>query len=198
MRSTESLLAENESLKRQLADVDARSALVHVVETENAELRALLGRSSSTPLVLSAVLSRPPVAPYDMLVIDIGRDHKVSSSSLVYAPGNILMGKVVDVTDDTSKVGLFSSPGERFEVTIGSGHVSAVAVGRGGGQLSAELPRGTQVAEGDAVYAAMLGSKPFALVVAVVSDPAEAFETVYFAPPVNVQSLRWVLVDVKK
>jgi hypothetical protein len=54
-----------------------------------------------------------------------------------------------------------------------------------------------KVSEGDMVMSPTLNDKAFGVVTGVLSDPTQPFETVLFAPPVNVYQLRWVLVDVK-
>ncbi len=191
------MLRENESLKQQLAEAQARLGSIQSVETENSELKGLLGRASSTPYILGAVLKRPPLSPYDELVIDLGADHGLSTSSIVYAPGNVRIGRVSQVLGQTSKVTLFSSPGEKYEVQIGAAHTPATAVGRGGGQYQAQLSHDVKVVEGDFVTAPSLNDGTFGVVTGVASSAAEPFETVIFAPSVNIYQLRWVLVDVK-
>ena len=197
LSSPSALLAENEELKRELADDQVRIQTVQATEIENTELKAFLGRTSTTTRVLSAVLKRPPVSGYDELIIDAGQDHGFSTTSMVYAVGNVLIGKVADVLGQTSKVILFSSPGQTYDVLIGSVHAPATAIGHGGGQYQAQVSRDVQVNEGDAVIAPSLSDKSFGIVTGVESDPAQPFKTVLFAPPVNIYQLRWVLVDVK-
>ena len=70
LRSPSALLVENEDLKRQLADADVRLKTVQDTEDQNIELKALLGRGSTTMRVLVAVLVRPPASGYDELIID--------------------------------------------------------------------------------------------------------------------------------
>ncbi len=212
LRSPSVLLAENEQLKRDGDENAIRMDTIRAIELENQELKALLGReisptnSSSTPAqllftpgsrILAAVLKRPPLSVYDEIIIDVGRDHAVSTSSLVYATGNILIGRVVDVLGSTSKVRLFSSPQESYEILIGSTHAPATASGRGGGQYEAQVSRDTTVNEGDFVLNPTLYDRPFGIVSAVLSDPTQPFKTVLFAPPVNIYQLRWVLVEKK-
>ena len=197
LRSPTQLLNENENLKQQLADAQVRMQTIQATETENAEFKAMLGRASTTPRILAAVLKRPPFSGYDEIIIDAGLDKGFSTTSLVYASGNILIGKVSDVLGETSKVTLFSSPGQKYDVLIGAEHAPAVAVGRGGGQYEAQLSRDVKVVEGDVVVSPSLNDKAFGIVTGVLSDPAQPFETVLFAPPVNVYQLRWVLVNVK-
>jgi cell shape-determining protein MreC len=195
--SPAALLNENESLKRQIASDAVRLETVQATEDENADLKALMGRASTTPYVLAAVLSRPPAAPYDELIIDIGEDHGLSTTSLVYAPGDVLVGRVSDVLSQSAKVTLLSSPGQKYDVLIGADHIPATAVGRGGGQYEADLPQAAQVSEGDVVTDPSLDDRAFGIVASVSSDPADPFETALFAPPVDIYQLRWVLIDVK-
>jgi len=226
LESPGSLLAENESLKTQLAALNVQQQSVQSIANDNSELLTLLGRtdvsasniqsasnaqsatstgttSSSGPLsslkpipgrILAAVLVRPPQAAYDELVIDIGSDHGISYGAKVYAPGDILIGSTTDILGQTSKVKLFSSPGETYSVLIGSSRIPATAVGRGGGQYQAEVPQASKINQGDTVSDSSISDAPFGIVSAVLANPADPFETVLFAPPVNIYQLRWVLV----
>ncbi len=211
--SAETLLAEKEVLNRTLADMQVRLAATEALEVENAELKLLLGRDStqhatstsssksknpphlSKPLILAAVLRRPPVSGYDQLIMDIGRDYAISTSTLIYAQGNVLIGRVVDVFASTAKVRLFTSPGENIPVLIGSTHIAATAVGRGGGQYEAQISRESPVAEGDFVLGGSFDEKPIGIVSSVLLDPTQPFKTVLFAPPLNVYQIRWVLAQ---
>ncbi len=196
LKSPETLLSENEALNRQLADAQVRLDTIHAVELENNELKTLLGRDPKNQdiRILAAVLKHPPFSAYDELIIDIGHDYNLSTSSQIYASGDILIGHVVDVLNTTAKVKLFSSSNEKYEVLIGPNHTPATAIGRGGGQYEAQVSRETSVKEGDFVLNPSLNDKPFGIVSAVLQDPTQPFETVLFAPPVNIYQLRWVLV----
>lgn len=215
IRSPSALLEENEALKRTIMENEVRLQSVTALEAENAELKSVLGRNvpspasasttaSSTVVVsasaipdgytLSAILKRPPATAYDEFIIDVGNDHNLSVSKKVYAPGNVLIGHVSQVLDDTATVILYSSPGEKYEVLVGVERAPATATGRGGGQYKTELPRDVTVKEGDFVINPSLNDRPFGIVTAVLADPAEPFQTVLFAPPVNIYELRWVLI----
>ena len=140
-----------------------------------------MARASTTPKILAAVLERPPLIPYDELIIDIGLDHNLSTTSRVYAADNVVIGRIAEVYRTTSKVILYSSSGQKLEVQIGGNHVPATATGRGGGQYVSELPRGVTVAEGDYVNTASLKDKPFGIVSRILPDPAGQFEQVLYS-----------------
>ncbi len=195
LRTTESLLKENEELKRELAGVDIRIQATEALEIENAELKAALGRASTTPYILAAILKRPPAAAYDELIIDIGKDHNIASGTAVYSAEHVRVGTVSDVLSQTAKVKLLSSPGEKYEVLIGQNHEPATAVGRGGGQYEAKVSHEAKIEEGDLVTSSSFDYMPFGVVTAKIFDPAEAFGKVLFAPSVNIYKLRWVLVE---
>jgi cell shape-determining protein MreC len=223
LNSPQALLAENESLKLQLDNLNVRQQSVQAVINDNSELLALLGRpdasstlqvtniqsvtststASSTSIsylksmpgiILAAVLVQPPIISYDELLIDIGADHGIAPGSKVYAPGNVLIGTTTDIFSQTAKVKLFSSPGETYPVLIGPTHIPATAVGRGGGQYQAEVPQASKINQDDIVSDSSINDAPFGIVSAVLANPADPFETVLFAPPVNIYQLRWVLV----
>ncbi len=195
LNSPASLLLQKEELKRELEAADVRLQSVKALEAENTELKTTLGRATSTPRILAAVLRRPPLAAYDELIIDIGRDYAIASGTVVYSPERIRIGTITDVLGQTSRVKLLSSPGERYEVLIGSNKEPATAVGRGGGQYEAKVPQESFISEGDMVISPSLNEAPFGVVTAKVSDPAEPFTKILFAPMVNIYKLRWVLVD---
>jgi cell shape-determining protein MreC len=177
---------------------------VRAIELENNELKKILGRdvvlSTTSASVtrrgetLAAVLRRPPLLPYDELVIDVGGDDGIVAGDTVYAPGKVLIGRVESVRGSTARVILYSSPGKQYEVMIGPQHIPTTARGRGGGQYEAEVARDLSVTEGDFVEVPSLEDRPFGIVTTVMSDPTQPFKTILFAPSVNVYQLRWVIV----
>ena len=202
-----SLLAQNADLENQITALQVSQQSVQMLQSDNSALLLLLGRpiASSTALAqgnpstpgrtLAAVLARPPFSPYDELVIDVGIDQSIAPGAKVYAPGNVLIGTTTLVLGESSRVLLFSSPGEQYPVMIGPSNIPATAIGRGGGQYEAEVPQASKINQGDAVTDSSLSDSLFGTVTAVVANPTDPFETVLFSPPVNIYELRWVLVE---
>lgn len=192
--SKEALLQEVESLKARLAEAEAIASSTKTIRMENDELKALMARKPDNNYLLAAVLKKTPLSPYDEVILDVGRDLGVSSSSWVYAPGNILIGKIADVMSHESRAVLFSSPGQSFDALLGPHHFSIRLEGRGASQYIAEVPRDFDVSEGDSVIAPSIDNIVLGRVIAISSDSAEPFKQVYIASPVDVFALRFVLV----
>jgi len=184
----------NSALQRKVDELHVRLALTDAMALENAELKALMGRASTSEFVIAAVLKRPPLSIYDELIIDLGSEDGVTVGQTVYSVGQISLGRVVDVFDNTARVKLFSSPDETVDVFVGPFRSPATAKGRGGGQYKAELPRDIIVSEGDPVTIPAINDSVFGTVTAVLSSPTEPFQSIIFAPPVNIFEIRWVLL----
>ena len=197
LKSNEQLLSENQELSRKLdaANIDLKSASILIAE--NDQLKSLMGRSSTTPSILAAVLQRPPTTVYDELIIDVGADIGVTIGNVVYAANSIPIGKITDVLSHSSKVVLFSSPGQTYNVLIGKSNIPATGIGRGGGQYSAELPRTANVSQGDFVSVPGIKTNLYGIVQTILADPSLPFETIIFAAPVNIYQLKWVYVEKK-
>jgi len=197
LQSAESLLGANEDLQRKLDEADVRLQSVSAIVAENEQLKSLMGRASTTDCILAAVLQKPPYAPYDELVLDAGTNMGFAVGNMVYAANKVPIGKVTQVLSDSSKVLLFSSPGQTFNVLVGNSNTPATAIGKGGGQYSAELPRSVSIARGDTVSIPSLKSNLYGVVNAIIADPSQPFQTILFSAPVNIYQLRWVLVERK-
>lgn len=175
----------------------SENAYIVSLQNENTELKNLLGRKpEKDDKELAVVLSRPPRTPYDSLIIDIGEDHGLMPGDLVYAEMNYLVGSVEVVNPTTSTVKLFSSPGERIDVLVGSSSSPVIAEGRGGGNFYIKVPRNISIEEGDPIVVPSLRSLVLGSAEKVEADTGDAYSYVYFKLPVNFNSLRYV--EIKK
>jgi cell shape-determining protein MreC len=150
-----------------------------------------------SPYILAAVLKRPPLALYDELILDIGENQGVAVDNLVYAPGNIIVGRISEVLSETSKAVLLSSPGATYDVLIGGSKSPAVSKGQGGGLMSAQVPRDSVAAVGDIVSVPSIDNKVIGQVIAINKDSTQPFETILFTSLSNIYDMRWALVDTK-
>lgn len=163
------------------------------LKIENENLKAMLGRPNAHEEILAAILTTPPQSPYDTIIIDVGHDHGVQEGKDVYA-SSTLIGRTIDVYDHSSKVVLFSSPGQTYDVLLGTTSVQATAIGKGSGVYEAIIPREFKIVPGDPVVIPSLYGGLFGVVESVAIDPVRAFVTVYFKTPINIREIRWVTV----
>jgi rod shape-determining protein MreC len=194
LQSKEDLQRENEILKRKIIEYEVKIATTDHIFNENAELRSFLNSTTTKNLTLAPILKRPPFSFYDEFIIDIGKKDGLSTTSVVYADGTVPIGFVKENLGRTSKVILFSSPGQKHEVLIGPKNIPALAKGIGGGQYMIELPQGVEVKEGDFVISSSLDAV-IGKVVYVDRDMTKLFQKVLFSSLVNIYGLRWVLVE---
>ncbi|MCR4284137.1 MAG: rod shape-determining protein MreC [Parcubacteria group bacterium] len=195
IKDKELLVDENLRMKEQLMEKDMRLMTLGLLEKENNELKNLLGRmTEERRSIIASVTLRPPQVPYDVLIIDIGRDDGIEEGMLVGAYGDILLGYVEKVFKDASRIRLYSSAGESINVLVDNTNIFTVASGVGGGNFEISLPRVDNVKEGDLIITP--GANPFILGMAefIKADMADAFQRVFFRTPLNIQELKWVEV----
>lgn len=190
------LIEENQRLEEENEELERLRSWSRLILQENRELKELLGRHrSESQLVLAAILSRPPLSPFDTLIIDAGTREGVRVGDLVLASPASALGRIIEVGGRQSKVLLFSSSGGETPVLVGTSTIAARALGRGGQNFLIELPQEIKVGLGDLVYLA--GSDLYLLgeISVVKESPAEPFQTLFFSSSANIQQLRWLLVQ---
>ena len=191
-----SLIAENENLKAQLTENQATLANYNSVLDENVQLKDTLGRANSKlNLILSAVLSKPNRSLYDTLLIDVGKNQGAVVNQKVFAQGNVPIGYIAEVYPSSSKVILFSSPGEKTEVVLSGKNAFMEAIGRGGGNFEMILPRDFTVENGTEVSLPGITPYTLAIVQTIISDPRDSYQKALLASPVNIQQLKFVEVE---
>lgn len=218
--SKKSLSLENENLKTQIKESEADRANYASVVAENVSLKETLGRKNEkVNMILVAILAKPNQSLYDTLVIDAGTKQGIKTDSTVFALGNVPIGRVADIYPNSSKVILFSSPGEKTQAIISTpsfsppkgetsmpsplgrvregsgGDIFMELVGRGGGNFEMILPRDLTMQKGDQVV--LPGISPYVLAIAetIISDPRDPFTKALLRSPVNIQELKFVEVE---
>lgn len=184
---------ENYGLKTEIEDLKAKLLLSQVLQKENEQYE------NNKQYIFASIVSRPPQAPYDILLIDAGAEHGIKTGTTVTVFGDILLGSVVEVFAKISKVKLISFPGEEtnvmIEPTYDVGGISAIAIGKGGENLEIKLPSSIEIKSGDQI----MTMETFPLSVGVIekveinfSDP---FQKILFRLPVNLQYLKYVMLE---
>lgn len=195
LETKEDLIKQNNALYDEISTLRREAFEADVLREENGRLRELLNRPESGEAVAASVLSRPSSSPYDTVIIDAGEQAGIQKGNIVSVEGGVAVGTVSDVYSDTSLVVLFSAPGKATPVLISAATATpAVAEGWGGGNFTVRLPRDAAVEVDDPVILPTLSPHVFAVVESVESDESDSFQVVRFRVPVNVSTLRHVLV----
>jgi cell shape-determining protein MreC len=158
----------------------------------------ILNCNSMIPVAFS-VISRPPQSPYDILIIDDGSDSGVRQGAKALFSTDVLLGYVSEVFGKTSKIKLVSFPGEETSVMIepvsGGTKISALAVGRGGGEMEIKIPSAIEIHSGDLIktpgnYPLILGA-----VEKIETNLSDPFQLILFRLPINLQELDKIMIE---
>lgn len=142
--------------------------------------------------IVAGVISRPPVSPYDTLVLSRGERGGIAVGQEAFGDGGVPLGVVSSVLADFSRITLFSSPNMSTHGWIGSANLPLEILGAGGGAMRAALARSAGVAVGDAVFAPGPGALPVGRVVRIDSDQSSPSVTLHIQPALNPFSVTWV------
>jgi cell shape-determining protein MreC len=208
--SKKSLLIENENLNLKLNEQSARIANYNSILDENLKIKEILGRSFENKItVLGSILSKPNQSPYDTLIIDVSKKNEIEVGQRVFALGNIPIGRVAEVYSKSSKVILFSNPGEKTEVIVSGkparnasdiadagGDAFMQVVGRGGGNFEMTLPRDFILEKGTEVVLPGINTYVLGIVETIISDPRDSFQKALLVSPVNIAELKFVEVEL--
>lgn len=208
LRGADALARENRMFFSGFADTAALAERNAVLMSENAALanenQALLKKEAdrdaladSVPEknnrgIVASVLSRPPVSPYDTLVLSRGERGGVAVGQEAFGAGGVPLGVVSSVVADFSRVTLFSAPNMSTQGWVGRSNIPLEILGEGGGALRASLARSAGVAVGDAVFAPGPGALPIGSVIRIDSDPSSPSMTLFIQPALNPFLVTWV------
>ncbi len=193
--SKSALVSENASLRDELSSLKLKVIDYDTLSKANQDLLNQIGRKDNRDRVPSRVLSGPPLSPYDTFVIDVGSDLGVSVGDKVYYSDSVIIGKVSSLTPNTSLVELFSSGNQKTESTLERTGASFVLSGAGGGNITLEVPKDTDVLWGDVFVYPGIAPSVLGSVYYIDNNSQSAFKTVYIRVPGNLFSAQWVFVE---
>jgi cell shape-determining protein MreC len=183
-----SLEAENKKLQERITELEL-AALQATVDT--GLIPAITTERETSPVGSQLiVLMRPPFSLYDTLILD-ARNMNVSVGDRVFAYG-VLLGAISHVDATTATVQLFTAPGVKTAIRIGT--MDAEAVGQGGGRYIAVFPKDVQIEVGAAVVMPQAFNTIIGAVGAVDVDKNGTFQNVHVSIPVSLNNLSVVTV----
>jgi cell shape-determining protein MreC len=193
IRDRLSLLTQIRALEENVIMQKGMEATVAYLTSENTELRALQGASSS-PRIIAGVIARPPYTPYDTIIIDQGSEDGIVLHAPVYQGGGNAIGYIREVFDKTALAVLFSSPGVESTVFVFGPNLFTTAYGEGGGIIRLSIPQGVWVEKGNVVILPSLDTGVIGSIQELVSNPTEPEQRAYISPEISLQSTRLVSV----
>jgi len=195
IKSKKSLFDEVGRLKARNAELEKEFLMAEPMRKENEELKALFSQTNKKDYILGSIISRPPKAPYDIIVVDAGLESGAKEGMRALAYPGVMIGTVAEVFPKTSKIKLISFSGEETNVFLEEEKVSALAVGLGGGNLEIKMPSSFKINSGGKI----LTEGTFPLLVGEVGkievDLLNPFQKILFRLPVNLNEIKSVLVE---
>ncbi len=198
----DSLLAENERLRKEQLLISSKLQKFETLESENERLRRLLESSFKlSDRVVIAELLAVDLQPFrHTVIINKGKREGVfDGQPIVDASG--IMGQIVHVAPFSSTVLLITDPTHAIPVQINRNGLRAIAVGTGQSHtLQLEhLPNNADIEKGDLIVSSGLGSRfpagyPVGIVTDITLDPAEPFAKVMVQPSAKLEQSREVLL----
>ncbi len=196
------LVDENERLRREQLENNARLQRLAALEAENARLRSLMESSARVAdRVLVAEIMAVDLDPFRHKVIlnKGGRDEVFTGQALLDALG--IVGQITRTDPLTSEALLISDASHALPVEINRNGLRTIAVGTGDiTSLSLPfLPNNADITEGDLLVSSGLGGAfpkgyPVAVVRSVGRDLGEPFARIDAEPTASLGSIREVLL----
>lgn len=194
LRGKETLLKENLVLKDKLAEMEAKFLAYEILEKENKELKEILSWPNKNDFLAARVVSRPPISPYDILIINAGFEGGIKNGMQVWAYDNILIGYVFEVFADSSKIKLASFPGDETSAVLFSSNSQIIATGRGNGNFEIKIPKSIEVNAGEKVVTFGINPMLMGIIDKIEINPSDPFQKLYFRFPFNLQEIKYVAI----
>ena len=200
-RDTAELTLQNKKLMNEHAAlVNENQALIKKIEQVS-------GLALETGGIAAGVVARPPESPYDTLVLSAGSEDGIAIGMKAFGlpagqtgKGGVPLGVVSSVSNNFSRITLFSAPGMTVNGWIGRANLPAQADfplainGAGGGAINASVPRSAGISVGDPVFAPGPGMLLIGRVVRVESNQSSPSVILRIMPALNLFSVAWVVV----
>lgn len=204
--SKESLRRENLQLKAQLAQTKAQLQQQDYLIAQNARLQGILSatRPEHFNLILSQVIGIDSNPLRQIVVINKGKKDGVSIGQSVIDEKGV-MGQVINVYEDTSRVLLISDEQQSVAVTIKRTGQKAIVSGKGNPQLLSldYVFKATDVRIGDELISSGLGGRfpagfPVGRVAKIEAEQAGGYAKIMVTPAANFVNTSYVLLLQQK
>lgn len=182
------------ALEEKISELESKTTLAETLEKENQTLRSLLNLKINYEFITGAVLYSAGNGFLDTVIVDVGEAAGVKEGMAATAFGNVFLGTVSEVNQNSSRIKLASSPGSETGAFLEELNMPVTAKGRGGGNLMISLPGSFEVQTGEHI---IYGTSPRLLIgVAekIKKDSVNPLQEIFFRLPVNILNLRYVTI----
>ena len=110
---------ENKWLRQELSKVDQKDALIESYQKEIAELKGLMGQTVDKKFYkkYATIINRNPETYSNQITLNIGTKDGVSLDNAVISDSG-LIGKIIEVNENTSRVRLLTSQDQLSKVSV--------------------------------------------------------------------------------
>ena len=200
--NVKNIAQENVLLTKQVEKLTADVAALERVGEENVFLREGLGfrTSQRRELIPVEIISRDFQNPDQNLTINRGSRHGVALGDPVIVAGNILVGVVAEVAENTSAVDLLTSSKVAINALVVPGGASGLVRGEHGLGMTFDLVSQNEVINpGDQLLTSGLGGQfPKDLLIGevsrITSGESELFQRASVLPATNYRDLNFLFV----
>lgn len=186
---------DNEYLKSQIFDLQIRAENLNIILKENEDLKGILGRSVGEKPILANIITWPRQSVYDVITIDMGSLDGVKVGKRIYAFDTAILGEVVEVYENTSKVNLYSTSGTKTTGIIEGSNTVIDLEGKGGGSFIINVPRDIVLQKGMKILAIGDGNYVIAKIDEIIQNDTDPLTKIFATSLVNVNQLKSVLVE---
>jgi len=194
------LKKENEALKAEIKKLIVEKESLRELEKENKALREALSLGLEKEFELKMVKFLGKDVSGDIFLINKGSEDGIEEGKVVILPEKVLIGKVMKVYPNFSKVKVFTFKNFSFDVEIGEKKVIALSKGQGNFKAKIELiPKEKEISPGDKVFTSALGGNfPSGILVGEIGEIKESdvlgFKQATLKPYFELKNLDYLFV----
>lgn len=192
--SKQSLIKKVVALQTAINAQESSLTTLSTLEKENVALKTELNREHSIKGTLGRVIVPPNRSIYDTLVIDIGIEDGLTVGQSVYAFGSVALGTISDVSPHSATVLLYSASGRQTVGTTTGSDIAVTLIGRGSGEYEVRMPRDIVFEQGGVISEQSISVHTLATIQKIVTDARDPFQRLLAKAPVNLQTMKWVIV----
>lgn len=189
--SAQTLQQQNTVLRDRVAFLEQQNMLLR-----DNTLDVVSFASDERTSVAAWVVHRAPYTFARQWMIDQGASSGIRLGALAYA-GDVVIGTVTEVSEATSEVTPFFTPGVSTQVIHAPSGMSLSVDGRGQGIYYTEVPRDFTIAEGDLIqWQGTSATSVIGYVKSVIFDDRDALQGVFVALPENPKMMQWLEIEI--